>query len=191
MGKEKEGKLKLKIKKEYVTGDLSLTAIAKKHKLVANTVKRWSVEEGWVEQRSQYRARVWLNAKEQCARDEAKELAVLMRTTDKAIERLAELFNDKDQFNRYLVTQSMDGSSETQELIFKKTDTKALKEAIGSIKELTALQRDYYNIPTPAQKEAQRIAAERLEMDKRKAAAEEEDDNTIEVVMRGLEDYTG
>ena len=45
----------------------------------------------------------------------------------------------------------------------------ALKDLTGVLKDLTGLVRDLYGIPTQAQAEAQRIAAERLELDRKKA----------------------
>ena len=50
-------------------------------------------------------------------------------------------------------------------------DTKALKDLTGVLKDLTGLVRDLYGIPTQAQAEAQRIAAERLELERKKAEA--------------------
>ena len=57
----------------------------------------------------------------------------------------------------------------TEERTYQKVDTKALKDLTGVLKDLTGLVRDLYGIPTQAQAEAQRIAAERLELDRKKA----------------------
>ena len=56
-----------------------------------------------------------------------------------------------------------------EERTYQKVDTKALKDLTGVLKDLTGLVRDLYGIPTQAQAEAQRIAAERLELDRKKA----------------------
>ena len=42
--------------------------------------------------------------------------------------------------------------------------------------------RDFYNIPTPAQAEAQRIAAERLALDKKRAEAGEATNTVLEII---------
>ena len=56
------------------------------------------------------------------------------------------------------------------------------------LKDLTGLMRDFYNIPTPAQAEAQRIASERLEMDRHKADASNDNLNEIEIVFEAGEE---
>ena len=50
--------------------------------------------------------------------------------------------------------------------------------------------RDFYNIPTPAQAEAQRIAAARLAMDERKSAigGDDDDDETGVIVLPPVKD---
>ena len=94
-----------------------------------------------------------------------------------------EAFEDEKQFNRYIVSEGCgDGFSETSEKIFDKVDTKALKDLTGVLKDLTGLMRDFYNIPTPAQAEAQRIAAERLALDKKRAEAGEATDTALEII---------
>jgi hypothetical protein len=51
--------------------------------------------------------------------------------------------------------------------------------------------RDFYNMPTPAQAEAQRIAAERLELDKRKAENDEVTDTEVIVHFTGdIEEFS-
>ena len=110
-----------------------------------------------------------------------------------------EAFEDPKQFHRYMVETKekygapielddgtlVDERQWVEERTFAKIDTKALKDLTGVLKDLTGLMRDYYNIPTPAQAEAQRIAAERLEMEKRKAEADAGTDKAVEVIIRG------
>ena len=96
-----------------------------------------------------------------------------------------EAFEDEKQFNRYIISEGIGGgATETTEREFAKVDTKALKDLTGVLKDLTGLMRDFYNIPTPAQAEAQRIAAARLELDRKKAEADSTDDG-VEVVIKG------
>ena len=92
-----------------------------------------------------------------------------------AIKKQAEMWG----MQAHMLTNFRDVMAE-----FAKVDPKALKDLTGVLKDLTGLMRDFYNIPTPAQAEAQRIAAARLELDRKKAEADSTDDG-VEVVIKG------
>ena len=187
------------IKTEYITTDISQRKLAAKYGIGTVAISTRSKSEGWVEARKQYKAKTIAKTLEKSSTREANRLARLMDTTTKAIDVAVKAFEDESQFNRYLVDRKEayasplideDGEtaiserSWTEEKIFSKVDTKALKDLTSVLKDLTSLMRDFYNIPTPAQAEAQRIAAERLELDRLKAAASK--DNTadeIEVIF--------
>ena len=188
-----------KIKTEYITTDISQRKLAAKYGVSHVAVSDRSKKEEWVKAREQYKAKTLAKTLEKSSDIEANRLARLMDTTTKAIDVAVKAFEDESQFNRYLVDRKEayasplideDGEtaiserSWTEEKIFSKVDTKALKDLTAVLKDLTGLMRDFYNIPTPAQAEAQRIAAERLELDRLKAAASK--DNTgddIEVIF--------
>lgn len=191
------------IKTEYITTDISHRKLASKYSVPLSNIQRRSKAENWVDCRSQYKAKVTSKTLEKSANRESNRLAKLMDVTSKAIDVVVSAFDDKEQFNRYLVdrqemyavpdvaAEDTENGAEklvtqrkwTEEHIFKKTDTKALKELTAALKDLTGLMRDFYNIPTPAQAEAQRIAAERLELDRRKNAMSEEDDDETGIIM--------
>ena len=197
------------IKTEYITGNISYRKLCQKHGVSYTTLSNRALDEKWVNAREQYRAKTLSKALGKTSEREAGRLARLMDTTSRAIDVAVRAFEDDDQFNRYLIDHreeyavpliednNQDSPSEdggpvaismrqwTEERTFKKVDTKALKDLTAVLKDLTGLMRDFYNIPTPAQAEAQRIAAERLEMDKRKAAAawDEEDDETGIIIL--------
>ena len=190
-----------KIKTEYITTDISHRKLASKYSVPLSNIQRRSKAENWVDCRSQYKAKVTSKTLEKSANRESNRLAKLMDVTSKAIDVLAKSFEDNEQFNRYIVERKEKyalpdmGEAEeenakliserqwSEEQIFKKTDTKALKDITAALKDLTGLMRDFYNIPTPAQAEAQRIAAERLELDRRKNAMSEEDDDETGIIM--------
>ena len=195
-----------KIKLEYITTDTSQTKLAKKYGVPLSNIARRCTKEKWVELRDNYKRDVTVKTAKKSANREANRLARLMDTTSKAIDVTVKAFGDPDQFNRYIVekrekygfpTAASDSEDETaliserqwsEEQIFKKIDTKALKDLTAVLKDLTGLMRDFYNLPTPAQAEAQRIAAERLELEKRKADAAENDTDGIEVTFNAGEE---
>lgn len=98
-----------------------------------------------------------------------------MRITGRLIDITMDAVLSDKQFNKYLVTEEM--GNVVREKEFEKVDTKALKDATNVLKDLTAMVREFYDIPTPAQRESQRIAAARLELERQKAAQGFDDDN--------------
>lgn len=171
------------IKTEYVTGTATLKALAKKYGVGIQQTNMHSRTEHWVEQRKAYRARCVEKATQKAEDKEANRLARLMNATNRAIDVALGAFTDEEQFHRYIISEGIGGgATETTERIFAKVDTKALRDLSAVLKELTGLMRDFYNMPTPAQAEAQRIAAERLELDKKKAETGESLDT--EVIVR-------
>lgn len=190
------------IKTEYITTDISQRQLAKKHKVPANAIYRRSTNEGWVEARKRHKSKVMAKTTEKIANKEANRLAKLMETTGMAIDVVTKAFADGEQFNRYIVerrekcvvpdvqeddegnpTQVVSERQWSEEQRFDKVDTKALKDLTAALKDLTGLMRDFYNIPTPAQAEAQRIAAERLELERRKSALGDDDEDETGVIL--------
>lgn len=178
------------IKTEYVTTHCSYRELGEKYDVSIAQISRVSRREHWAEQRERYVQKCFRKTEEKAANREATRLSRLIAATTKAIDVAMEAFEDDKQFNRYIITDGIGGgATETTEQIFSKVDTKALKDLTGVLKDLTALMREYYNIPTPAQAEAQRIAAERLELEKRKADADGGTDLTITVNMEDAAEY--
>lgn len=205
------------IKLEYITTDTSQTKLAKKYGVPLSNIARRSTKEKWVELRDKYKRDVTVKTAQKSANREANRLARLMDTTSKAIDVAVKAFEDQQQFNRYIVEKKEryafptnsdeydeDPPTDTtglaalvserqwvEEQIFAKLDTKALKDMTAVLKDLTGLMRDFYNIPTPAQAEAQRIAAERLELDRRKVENDEVTDTEVIVHFSGdIEEFS-
>lgn len=171
------------IKTEYITTGISLRELAKKHGIGMSAVSNHSKAEGWVAQREKHQNKCVARSIQKAEAKEVNRLARLIDATTKAIDVAMEAFEDEQQFNRYIVSEGCGlGISETSEKIFSKVDTKALKDLTGVLKDLTGLMRDFYDIPTPAQAEAQRIAAARLELEKQKAKPDDTTDTTLEIV---------
>ena len=174
-----------KIRLEYVTTRCSYRQLSEKYGVAIGNISKVSVREHWKEQRERFVHDVYKKAEEKEKRSQVDRLARLTKATTKAVDVAMKALDDEKQFNRYIISEGIGGgATETTEREFTKVDTKALKELTGVIKDLTALMRDFYNIPTPAQAEAQRIAAERLEIERKKAEADTTDDG-IEIIIKG------
>lgn len=173
------------IKTEYITTKCSYRQLSEKYGVSIGNISKRAIREQWKEQRERYVQKAFKKAEEKAANKEANRLARLITATTKAIDVAMEAFEDEQQFNRYIISEGIGGgATETEERIYSKVDTKALKDLTGVLKDLTGLMRDFYNIPTPAQAEAQRIAAERLELEKKKAEADNTTDG-IEIIFTG------
>lgn len=174
----------LAIKTEYITTDTSYRKLAEKYGLSRVQVGNVGKQEGWVDLRRQYLEDTLTKTLEKTADMDSSRLARLVETTSKAIDVVVGAFADEEQFNRYLVTEGLgEGATEVRERIYAKVDTRALKDLTTVLKDLTGLMRDFYNIPTPAQAEAQRIAAARLAMDQKKAESSETETSDLTVIF--------
>jgi hypothetical protein len=127
------------IKTEYVTTDISLRALASKHKVSMRYLADHSRLDGWVEQRQNYRTSVTRKAEQKIANRQSNELAGVLTSAFKIKDTISNAVDDPKQFNRYLVTSgSKGGAFETTEEIFEKVDTKAIKEMTSALKPLRA-----------------------------------------------------
>lgn len=180
----------------YVTSLDSYAKIARSMGMKPNTIAKKGKEEDWPEQRRIYREEAMKRALEGEITEEAERLKKLMFVVNKLQDEIANAFEDEHQFNRHLVQcERYDGEvgaalKDTEERIYTKKDTRALKDLTGAVKDLLYSVRNLYGLPTQGEKEAQRIAAERLEMDRRKAQLGEDSDKTITVELKGLEEYS-
>ena len=171
-----------RIKVAYVTGQMSYKDLARKHKLQPNAVSRKGREEEWPRLRKEYREKAAAKAIANENVNEAERLSKLIQAEDAMEDVVLKLFTDAQQFYRHIV---IDGKGHSEERIFDKVDTRAIRDLTGALKDLTYVRRNLNNLPTQAEKEAQRIAAERLKMDQKKAEMDENADKSITVVIQG------
>ena len=176
------------IEKAYVEGKLSLQALAQKCRVSYSALSKRAARDKWSEKRRAWRRGVRNEAARQGGERSGEKLASLMRATELAMETVLRALEDDEQFKRYLVTvRQGSGVSQTEERLFDKIDTKALKELTGVLRDLTALARDFYGIRTPSQSVAEKIALEKLELERKRTEAKlpENEDREILVTMSG------
>lgn len=189
------------IKLEYITGCETLRALCRKHGLPERFLESRGSREKWVRQREEYRRSIRDRVLEKKSEEETEKLLQLANSTEKAVALAAKSFEDPDQFNRYLVSEKVryaegEGSDHgdnvvqrqwTEERIFKKTDTKALKEMTGVLRDLTGLMREFHGLPTKAEAERLRLSAEKLELEKEKLQ-KAQSVNEVQIVLNAGED---
>ena len=171
------------IKAAYVTSTKSYKRIATEYKLPFGTVANKGKEDGWPALRKAFQEEAACRAIANEVDNEANRLGKIIQAANAMGDVIAGVFADADQFHRHIVQDSHGDESITSERIFAKVDSRAIKDLTGALKDMTLVLRNLYNLPTQAEAEAQRIAAERLNMDKRKMEAESGTDKSIKVVL--------
>lgn len=186
------------LKTLYVTTQLSLNDLAKREGMKLHTVQERSRKDGWVAARMAFRAQAAAQAVDEAVDNEANRLIKIINAANSMAAVIEDAFTDPQQFKRHVVVDTIideEGSKNilTVEKQFAKLDSKAIKDFTGALKDMTLVLRNLHNLPTQAEAEAQRIAAERLKLDQRKVDAAEEAnkvDKSIVVKLEGdLEAY--
>ena len=172
------------VKAAYVTTQMSLAEVAKKFGLKLHTVGEQSRKNGWVAARMAFRAQAAARAVDAAGDAEVDRLGKIISAANSMAAVIEGAFADPDQFHRHIVLD-MDTMVEKQ---FDKLASKAIKDFTGALKDMTLVLRTLHNLPTQAEAEAQRIAAERLKLEQRKVDAAEkagEVDKSIVVKFEG------
>lgn len=169
---------------EYISTKISYRDIAKKYgvsgKMVSDAAKRYD----WQKKRKAHRDKTLNKALDKAATKEANLLAKEIKIADKISDVLNKALSDAQQFNRYLINESLgDGISETSEKVFNKIDMRALKDAAQTLKLVEDMKRSMLGILTVQQKEAIDINRERLALDKAKSGTNDDDEETGVVML--------
>ena len=159
------------IKIEYITSAISQRKLAEKHNLSYNTLRRMAEKYKWAEGRRKYSAKVAAKTIEKTAEKRSNKLAKLSVSADLLCERIETALKDPDG-----LFIEMDNGKK----IF---NTKAVRNLSGAIRDLTATIRNLHDIPTKAEKEAMKIARERLELEKKKAETDKAIEDGLGVVL--------
>ena len=182
----------------YVTTQLSLAEVALREGLKAHTVTERSRKDGWVAARMAFRAEAAAQAVDLAVDNEANRLAKIINAANSMASVIEAVYKDTEQFQRHVVVDTVmdeDGGKGvlTVEKQFRAVNTKAVRDMTAAIKDMTLVLRNLHNLPTQAEAEAQRIAAERLKLEQRKVDAAEaanQVDKSIVVRLEGdLEAY--
>lgn len=152
-----------KIETQYVSGDKSLKQLAKDKRVSYSTLSKKASEGGWAQKRKEFRAKVASGALARAQERGRERMDALLQASEQLLDAAVQAVQDNEQFKRWVVTEgSGEGCSEASEKVFDKVDTKAMKDMVFVLKELTGMLRDAYDIKTPAQELGERLARERI-----------------------------
>ncbi|MFA7255990.1 MAG: hypothetical protein WC047_00230 [Kiritimatiellales bacterium] len=171
------------IKTAYITSTKSYKTLAKEYGISTRIINDRGGAEQWVKLRKDYSAKVVRNAVSRACEKESNKLATLAAAADKLSNSINGVFSDVQQFNRFIVPESSEGRTESVERVYKKADTRAMRDLAGAIKDLNASLRSLHDLPTRAELEAMAINRERLEIEKAKASQGIPDADTTGVVL--------
>ena len=171
------------IRAEYLTSSISYRDLADKWGVSFRTLADHARKEKWAEGRTGYRNTVTKKTVQKVAAataaDNAGKLVRLQQAADSMSAVIADIFTDTEQFKRHIVP---DGDSSVAERVYKKVDTKSIKDLTGALKDLACVMRNIYDLPTVAEQSAMELAAQRLELEKAKADVGRPDDEETGIV---------
>lgn len=150
------------LKTEFVTGEITAAALAKKHKINPATLYRHYQIERWSDAKREYLENVMEKCADKAAYIAAMKLAKEIQIADKLSDVLNEAADDKNQFYRYIVKEKAeDGSTVTDEKVFSKVDMNSLNNAIKALRSLEEIKRVMYGILSPAEERKMRLEEEK------------------------------
>lgn len=156
-----------KIQHEYVTDpQMTIRKIAAKHGINTQTVAKKSKAEGWFATRKEYQSKVITRAITETGKLQAKELAKEADFLKAMKGHMERMLADDKQFQRHLTTNMVTG--ETKEEIYNKADTRAMKDAMQTLKLIEEMSRSLYNIQKAQDIQKHQIDADRLKLDQEK-----------------------
>ena len=141
------------IKTEYITTDTSYRKLAQKYGVNYQAICHRSKDEGWIEQREQYKNKTISKTIEKISRQEANRAAKIHSVADKLLNKIERMV-DSD----------------------KPLDTKGIRALTAAVKDLKEIQSVKSDLDQ--QEQEARIANLRRQVDK-----DENDSSVIEVVF--------
>ncbi len=186
------------IRTEYITSDLSLKDISDKYGVSQRLVNTKSAEQGWVDQRKKYNAKVVEKAVNKVAAKRANQLAKELTIADNISNVLKKALDDAEQFNRYIIdtTTRVDGTEirTSEEKTFEKVDMRALKDAAAALRLVEEMKRSMAGILRVEEINRNRREEKRLKLEEEKLQLQKEQtearkpDTDIKVVITGYEE---
>lgn len=177
------------IKTEYITSDISINGIVKKYHVHKGDVGKRCKDEGWVKLRKDYKTRAVMKAVTKSCTKRANELSKVLDSSYMIRDKIQDALKDPEQFNRWLVQYGTGkGVYDTEERVYQKLDTKAIKEMTGALKAVEGLIRSLNNIPTEAEMQRLKIERERFEIEKERWEQEKAEANQAHEVRVVFED---
>ena len=156
-----------KIKTEYITTDISTRGIAAKYNTTQAEISKRCSNEKWVILRSEHRDKVMSKAVQKTIESRSDLLCNELLALDCVSNAISALVADPLQFRRYIITnRTGHGRSETEEMVFDKYDTKALKDVAYTLAIIVRLKLEIAGVLSERDKIMTSIAQQKLEIER-------------------------
>lgn len=123
-----------KIEHEYVTGRMTLEALAKKHQISISQIQKVSSRRHFSEKRSEYAENVKEKALARAQARDIRTLSNVKSALDKAAKTINHYITDEDTLHGRIHT----GDFGVTEYRTKKLDTKALRDMTAALREVAS-----------------------------------------------------
>lgn len=164
-----------KIRHAYICGEMSYSELAQKFGVSKKTISEVAKREEWVKKRRQFRDDVNTRAYTRAREAEVDELERIRSAADKLSAKLDEITNDDEQlFLHTAVLADMDGATDIYERKMKAFDPMKLTALTKAMKDMTAVLRDLHGLATRGEERAEKLAREKLNLEKKKFEFEKE-----------------
>ena len=169
-----------RLRQAYVQGNVSYKELAKRHRVSESTLNKVAQKEKWYQQRKEWRKKVAAEVDARACTREADKLAAVTVAADKMGQTLEKIMGDERMLHMHMaVTRDIDGAEAIEEKELEMYNADTIRTLTKALKDMTDVLRNLYGIQTAGEKEAARIAAERLEIEKAKAAKEDVDKEIV------------
>ncbi|MBS5652494.1 MAG: hypothetical protein KHW49_02830 [Eubacterium sp.] len=127
----------MQVKIEYISNPkMSYRKLAEKYGVPLKKISELGKKEGWVQLRRQTGDKILKKTINRLSTEKADELAGIITTATKVIRKIDKTIDeDEKQFNRYIVNENF----KAKEKIFKKMDTRAIRDIATTLKDLAAV----------------------------------------------------
>ena len=155
------------IRVRYIAGTMSLKQLAEDSGVSYSRITKHASAEKWAAQRKAFGKKAAEKAIQRAGERAQANLEKAILVTEGLLDVSVKALEDRDQFRRYLVVRKDGRTEETTEEVFRKVDTKALKELTDAVEKLSLLLRNL--LGEPGEPERQRIQTEKLRQEKLRA----------------------
>lgn len=173
-----------KAKTAYVTSNKSYRDIAKQYKIAPSVVSKKGKEDGWVEARSEYRAKLSQKSLDTCMEMEINRLRSLQESAMVMCEELQRALSNKKELYTHVGIESLGmGKTKMSEWELSSIDSVKARNLCQSLQTMTNTVRNLFEIQTKAQQQQLELAREKMQLERERAARDARDSEDTEYVL--------
>lgn len=180
------------IKTQYITSAISYKKLAEEWGVSTRTLADRACREQWPRLRAEYRNKIVFSSVKKVEKKEsaraAEQLLKMRKSADRMSDVILRIFNDAEQFHRYIIQKGKGGETDSEERLFAKIDTKAIKDLTGAMRDLVMVIRDVNDLPTVQQLQAYQLAVDKFNFEKEKDEKARRIDSELEVIFKPMEE---